>query len=289
LVEAGDEVPPLTRREQKGLGLVPDAAIVTELPVSLGLTPLLIVSPHCDDAALSCAALLAREAPIDVLTVFAGQTEPLYVGTPDSPRQGSWDRVTGFSDSAMSAAARRDEDLAAFAGSSHRLTWLDLDDAQYLTDSRRRPEDVALVVDTILGWLSANTAGIVAVPACAGPHSGRVRDHLRLVDPLAPRRHPDHVLVRDAVLGSVGSHGDARVLLYEDLPYLWGKRAHAEVRRVQRRHGMRFDHLVLPVDRHAKVERIAKYVSQTPHLGMRGKRVDIAEDLAPTESYWLLR
>ena len=38
--------------------------------------PLLLVSPHLDDAALSCAALLERDEPITVLDVFTLVHEP---------------------------------------------------------------------------------------------------------------------------------------------------------------------------------------------------------------------
>ena len=58
----------------------------------------LIVSPHLDDAAFSCAALLDRPRPADVLTVFAG--------TPDPPRRTSWDKRTGFDDSDAAMTAR---------------------------------------------------------------------------------------------------------------------------------------------------------------------------------------
>src|SRR5436305_1067911 len=74
-------------------------AVVAGLPRTLREEPLLLVSPHPDDAALSCAALLARVEPIDVLTVFAG--------SPDPPSQGSWDRVTGFVDSTESSGDGR--------------------------------------------------------------------------------------------------------------------------------------------------------------------------------------
>ena len=43
---------------------------------------LLILSPHLDDAALSCAALIERDRAADVLTVFDGE--------PDPPRAGAW-------------------------------------------------------------------------------------------------------------------------------------------------------------------------------------------------------
>src|SRR5437879_5957076 len=89
--------------------------------------PLLLLSPHFDDAVLSCAALLARERPLDVLTIFTG--------VPNPPRQSAWDRTTGFADSTQSVAARRAEEQAAFSGGRHGLAFLDLLETEYVSEA----------------------------------------------------------------------------------------------------------------------------------------------------------
>src|SRR5262249_12184752 len=195
-------------------------AVVAGLPRTLREEPLLLLSPHPDDVALSCAALLARAEPIDVLTVFAG--------SPDPPRQGSWDRVTGFVDSNESRPVRLAEERAAFAGGPHRLALLDVLEAQYLTGPRP-PGDARPIAAAVVGWLEPHPRGLVAAPAGAGRAPQRLRTRVRRLvgagSTYTPARHPDHVFVRDAVLDVLQSREDARPVLYEEFPYLWTRAA----------------------------------------------------------------
>ena len=259
-------------------------AVVAGLPRTLREEPLLLVSPHPDDAAFSCAALLARLKPIDVLTVFAG--------SPDPPRQGAWDRVTGFVDSTESMPVRLAEERAAFAGGPHRLILLDVVDAQYLTGPRP-PSDAKPIAAAVVDWLEHHPRGVVAAPAGAGRARQRLRTRVRRLvgadDPDTPTPHPDHLFVRDAVLDALESREDARPVLYEELPYLWGRAADREVERVVRGRGLTAEHVAVPVDRRAKAARIGVYATQAPHLDVRGRRVEYVEDLPERERFWLLR
>src|SRR6185369_15623364 len=73
------------------------------------MTSKLIVSPHFDDAVLSCGAnLLTGGPPATVLTVCGGAPAP---GTPPS----SWDWRCGFLDGHSAAVRRRQEDERACA------------------------------------------------------------------------------------------------------------------------------------------------------------------------------
>lgn len=68
--------------------------------------PVLVVSPHLDDAALSAFALLrVAEQPPTVLTVFDG--------VPVRPLVRSWDLVCGFRDSTEAMRTRRAENAEA--------------------------------------------------------------------------------------------------------------------------------------------------------------------------------
>ena len=67
---------------------------------------ILVVSPHLDDAVLSCWTVIAGEGDVTVATVF---TAGPNVGVTTS-----WDRNSGV-DSAERMAQRRDEDAAALA------------------------------------------------------------------------------------------------------------------------------------------------------------------------------
>jgi hypothetical protein len=254
----------------------------TSLPEPLATAPLLIVSPHLDDAALSCAALIARPLPVDVLTLFAGE--------PDPPRQGGWDRTIGFPDSAASMRVRREEERAAFAGTPHRLHLLGLLAGQHLAGPR--PEgDRGAIADAVMRWNGQAEHGVVAIPAGAGLTPGRLRGRIRRIvgATLRPTQHPDHLFARDAVLEEViPLADDVQVVLYEEFPYSWVKGADDSVARLARRHGLAAERVAVRVDRGVKAGRIALYATQVPHLGVDGRRVDRPEDLPGEERYWLL-
>lgn len=251
---------------------------MTGLPGVLRDAPLLLLSAHFDDAALSCAALIARKEPIDLLTVFAGNPSP--------PRQGEWDRVTGFADSAESRRVRQAEEHSAFADTPHRLAFLDLVDAEYLSGTRAQ-DDAKSIAAATSRWLEQNVGGLVAVPAGAGRNPGVITTVRHRMGMRVPLRHPDHLFVRDAALDAVAS-ANAEVVLYEELPYLWGEAAEGEVRRITHSRGLSAQRVVVQVDVRAKAARIAVYASQVQHLTVRGRRVDIAEHLPDEERYWIL-
>ncbi len=241
-----------------------------------------MVSPHLDDAALSCAALFARTEPVDVLTVFAGG--------PDPPLQGSWDQVCGFVDSAESIPARRAEEEAAFAGTPHRLAFMELVEGQYIDGQHERKEADA-IADAIRAWTAANAGGTVALPAGAGRRPpGRIRARLSwiLATSRGPTRHPDHLFVRDVGLAALAQRSDVLPVLYEELPYLFGASAGREARRAAAAWDWKTVEFVADVDRAAKAARIGAYASQVPHLMLDGTRLDVAANLPPSERYWRL-
>jgi hypothetical protein len=242
--------------------------------------PLLLLSPHFDDVALSCAALLAREKPIDVLTVFAGEPVP--------PRQGKWDRVTGFSDSTESRRVRQAEEQAAFADTPHRLAFLDLVESEYLAGPRTQ-KDAESIAAAVVDWLEQKPGGAIAVPAGAGRLPGPLRAKVRrLMGDYVAFRHPDHVFLRDAALDAAVSRPGARAVLYDEFPYLLERAGDGEVRHIARSRGLSAELIVAPVDPRAKASRISVYTSQVPHLTLQGRRVDLAENLPEEERYWIL-
>jgi GlcNAc-PI de-N-acetylase len=224
---------------------------------------MLLFAPHCDDAALSCAALLDRGEAVDVLTVFGGR--------PDPPRQAYWDERCGFADSDEAVRVRQEEELEALALGGHRVGFLDLLEEQYL-DGDRSPADAAPIAEAVAGW----GGGLVAAPIGAGRGSGLL-DRLRARHGVPP--HPDHLFVRDAVLAAA----EGPVLLYEEFPYLRSGGAESEAARLGA------EPLSFPVDRSAKARRIAAYTSQLPFIGSSDERLDDPAVLPETERYWLLR
>jgi hypothetical protein len=245
--------------------------------------PLLVVSPHQDDAALSCAALLEGPGPVDVLTVFTG--------LPVTPRQGSWDVETGFADSHESVPARNEEERRALEPVVGRLELLGLVETQHL-DGPRPAADAELLASRVRAWVAdAGRPATVAVPAGAGWRPGFVRGRLvrrGFARQPGARPHPAHEYVRDVVLSALAGSG-AALVLYEELPYLWGGRADGEAARVAAAHGFSPEPVSLRVDRPAKAARIATYASQVAHISPAEGRVDDPSILPPDERYWLLR
>ena len=142
-----------------------------------------ILSPHMDDAALSCFHLLVGDEDVRVVNVFAG--------VPRGEREpGWWDALTGATCPAERLAERVAEDRDALGALGLEPRYLAFVDAQY----RRR----APAVGRVLAAIAGHSEGVVYAPAGL---SG----------------HPDHLLVRDAALALRA--GGAEVRLYADLPH----------------------------------------------------------------------
>ncbi|MEA2315365.1 MAG: hypothetical protein QOI03_2057 [Solirubrobacteraceae bacterium] len=142
-----------------------------------------VLSPHLDDAVLSCWHLLSGTEDVSVVNVFAG--------VPRNPEaSGWWDALTGAPDAATRVAERLDEDRRALAHAGREATNLQFVDAQY---RRRSPSRTALA-----RAIEVRATGVVYAPAGV---SG----------------HPDHLLVRDCAL-ALRRRG-TQVLLYADMPH----------------------------------------------------------------------
>jgi len=249
----------------------------------LGSGPLLVVAPHPDDAALSCSALLDSPGPVDVLTVLTGAPEP--------PRRGFWDARCGFAGSEQSVPARRREEVRALENAVRRLELLEIVDHQYL-DGPRPDAHRTAVVEWVTGWVAkAGSPCAVALPAGAGWRPGRIASWLvrrGLARQPGPSPSPDHVFVRDAVLGGLAGTAGVELVLYEELPYRWGGQAGGEARRSAETHALRAVPFSLRVDRDAKARRIGVYESQVPHISPPHGRIDNPAVLPETERYWRL-
>jgi LmbE family N-acetylglucosaminyl deacetylase len=140
-----------------------------------------ILSPHLDDAVLSCWHLLSGPDELRVVNVFSGVP---------SGAAGWWDEVTGATDAGGRVRERRAEDRAALAIAGREATNLDLLDAQHRVNGN---EPSAL--EAVLPHLTA--ADAVWAPAALRPHR-------------------DHELVRNAGL-ALQARGH-RVGFYADLP-----------------------------------------------------------------------
>ncbi len=147
--------------------------------------PAVILSPHLDDAVLSCWHLLSGPGDVAVVNVYAG-----------SPPPGSgaawWDRLSGATDSAARMRERLAEDREAFAIAGRTATHLDFLDEQY----EPAHQSVGKIASRLRELIDRNA--IVYAPAALGEHG-------------------DHERVRSAALELAASGQQVR--LYADHPH----------------------------------------------------------------------
>lgn len=264
--------------------------------------PVLIVSPHYDDAVLSCWALLSSGANRDICTAFGGVP----------PGEASaWDRQCGFATGAEAAIERMREDACA----------LDLLNVGYFSITTRQKSES--IVQAIAGWIDAHIGAsdplTVAVPAGAGVSLGgsratttrAVRDRSdlsrngTLLQPLRSLKHaiytrrrarslrqgspahPDHLLVREAGFAAVSGRHSVDLVLDEDLPYLWSYPADDMVAAVSTQRRIETVPIVAEIDRDRKHQALACYASKLPHLDHDGRLLH-ASTLPPQERYWCI-
>jgi LmbE family N-acetylglucosaminyl deacetylase len=143
-----------------------------------------ILSPHLDDAVLSCWHLLTQPGEVTVINVFAG--------VPSLRAPAWWDRYTGATDSAERVRQRVAEDRRALAVAGRTPVNLDLLDEQY--------REAGQPIDPPTGQIAAV-----------------IEPDSEIFAPAAFGGHPDHLLVRAAAL-ELRAQGCA-VSLYADLPH----------------------------------------------------------------------
>jgi LmbE family N-acetylglucosaminyl deacetylase len=136
------------------------------------LARVVLISPHPDDAVLSCGRFLAAHPGVDVITVFAG----IPTTYPDPP--GRWTVLSGFGAGDDIVSARRAEDADALGFLAARPQWLDFVEG-YLS-----PDDPAPTADDLAAVLTE--------------HLERLRPTLVLV-PMG-LANPEHVRTHDAAL-----------------------------------------------------------------------------------------
>ena len=145
----------------------------------------LIISPHLDDAVLSCwHAITAAVQPAIVVTLFAGLPSAAAKVAP-------WDSASGVTNPAEHMVRRRREDEAALGVCGARFVHCDFLDDQYRGWARPRRALIERLEEL------TKDAEEVWVPAGIGGH-------------------PDHVLAAEAALTATGGR---RRVLYADLPY----------------------------------------------------------------------
>jgi LmbE family N-acetylglucosaminyl deacetylase len=216
------------------------------------LGPVLVISPHFDDAIFSCGNLLAAHHGSHTITVFGG--------APPAPVSTEWDSGAGFADSTEAIAVRWVEDAQAHAQVSATAHHLAFCDSQY-----GQPPD-AMELHRALHRL----VGRYATDAVFMP--------LGLF-------HSDHVLVHEAALSLLPRLPQRLWIGYEDALY---RRARGAVQdRIVALAGQGI--VATPVcptsatDGRQKRRAVACYASQLRAFGPGG-----LEDVHQPERFWLL-
>lgn len=182
------------------------------------MTAHVFVSPHLDDAVLSCGATIARltAAGQDVLVVTVFTGDPGALPPLAAALHRMWDLPA--------VGVRREEDRRACAAVGAAGEHLGLLDALYRVGADGRPSYRRL--RALQGPPAEADAAVVDEVARRLADLLARRPAAALYGPAAVGGHVDHVLTRRAVAAAGTLAGTPAHLLYEDLPY--GCREHAE-------------------------------------------------------------
>ncbi len=224
-----------------------------------GTGPVLIISPHLDDAVLSCGQLIMSRLGTTIMTILAGY--------PLGKHSGWSGRTTGLSVAKDANLRRRQEDECASSALNAQTIWIDIP-AQEYGPAASESERLRGIQEVLVTAVTTTKACAVFVP-------------LGLI-------HPDHVIVSDAaLLAIVTSNLDSYV--YMEMPY--GQASSRQVKRRLRVIGREFE--IEPLapftgDLHKKAEAVIAYSSQVKALqqefGRRFNRV-----FTDPEMYWRVR
>lgn len=226
------------------------------------MTTLVVLSPHLDDAVLSCGGRIAHAVGAGrrvVVATFFTRDEPI---DPPSPLAADLRRWWQLPPGEV-MARRRTEDLEACRRLGAEARHLDLAEAPYRLGSDNRalyPSLESLFAELAPG----EAAGSGEVAAALDGVVAESGAECELLGPLGVGHHVDHQLVRAALLAR-----SEPVALYEEFPYTEWKWFAARRALARLPEQQRFESSTLPLDA-ALVDRrraaIAAYASQVPAL-----------------------
>lgn len=172
----------------------------------------LILSPHPDDAVLSCGGLVYRLAQsgerMTVYTVMAG-------ALPSDVRLSPFieEHLQRWGLGTDPVPARREEERRALEVLGAKVEFGEIPDALYRTDGR----GMALYPDLerLFGEVHPDDPALAEHPVITAP----LEPGMTVYAPLGAGHHVDHVLVRDAVQQWIHAIDAVAVFFYEEYPY----------------------------------------------------------------------
>ncbi|MBN2388732.1 MAG: PIG-L family deacetylase [Anaerolineales bacterium] len=168
------------------------------------------ISPHFDDAVLSCGGLISAQArqgsPVEIWTVFAGNPPPGPLSAFALEIHALW----GTGNGEETIALRKDEDRLAAARVGAKVVHFEFQDCIY----RRGPDGEPLYPESVFVAPHPIDTGLPVRIAAALASELLPGD--MLVGPLALGAHVDHLLARQAL----ESLGRPLLQYYADFPYL---------------------------------------------------------------------
>jgi LmbE family N-acetylglucosaminyl deacetylase len=239
-----------------------------------GAAAYLFLSPHLDDAVLSCGALIgavAGHAAVTVATIFTEAAAP-----PHTFAARSFLRGCGFPDASSLYAARQAEDRSVLDGMRVRHLHLGRPDALF---RQRRHPAFGRFVPELAHRYPTYRYDIARGRVSRGDDALRrqlvttVRDLVEqtgaelLFCPVGVGRHVDHLLTR-----SIGEHFGRQVVYYADFPYNVSARPDPAFVERHRLKAQEWDR-----DLAAKQAAIAAYRTQAPSLFPDGRIPQLPE------------
>jgi LmbE family N-acetylglucosaminyl deacetylase len=246
-----------------------------------------ILSPHLDDAALSCGGLMHALRGVSTLVVTLCSGNPPQLTSSDGRSKAPARRGH------VSPRIRRAEDIAAMRSIDAEFVHLSFPDAIY----RRNVQTGKLIYRSARErWVAPNIDDAAHIEELyrllrricldLGP--------ILLVSPMGIGDHVDHQITARVAMRLAA--GGASLLFYEDFPYVahpnsgrgGGDGPHAALARLQREPNERF---LVPVDVDGKMRLLRHYVSQVPVLfgsdeGMCEAIVGYQHEGSACEFYW---
>lgn len=248
-----------------------------------------ILSPHLDDAALSCGGLLhALRDRVSTVVVSICCGTLRVIGADGSAK-------TSTRRGHVSSRTRRREDIAAMRSVDTDFVHLSFADGIY----RRSPLTGRLIYRNARErWVTPHIEDMAHIEELYLVLRRLCLDlgRILLLSPMGIGHHVDHQITAQVAVRMAATNAGAELLFFEDFPYVAdpriGRGDHdgplQALARLNLAPGKRF---VVPVDVEAKIALLSHYATQLPplfgdHDGMRARIANHLNGTLPSEFYW---